>query len=231
MRREAKKKLAGLGNIHFTGETKSRFARAAVGFFKPFQGTWAEPLVSAFFNTFIHSSLALIELLPELIDIHKGDPNESVVRRAYFRHPAPRPSQNINVPKDGVGVMWFVPLVPFRGAEIEAYLAACKPLFERYKLDYYVTIIMMNSRTTVPLMVLLYQLDDPDSCRRAKGLYDALYKDALSRGYQQFRCGQAGWDKIFTDCPELKHLHETLKKTLDPDGLIAPGRYGIGNAA
>jgi 4-cresol dehydrogenase (hydroxylating) len=224
---EVTSRLARRGRLTFVGESRARRAKKLAAWMGQLQGT-AKRIAEAALRRTYRTSLPALRLVPELLQIHQGIPNESVVRRAYFRYRKPRPTSNIHVARDRLGVLWFVPTLPFRGKEIEKYVSECEPYFANAGLDFYVTIMILNARTAVPLMVILYDLDDEDSCRRAKGLYDKLYDDALLRGYQQFRCALPGWNRIYLNHSELCDVYRGLKYTLDPNQVIAPGRYGVG---
>jgi 4-cresol dehydrogenase (hydroxylating) len=167
-------------------------------------------------------------MVPRFFELHRGIPNESVVRRAYFYDEKARPEKDVDIARDDIGLMWFVPLLPFRGEEITKYLNECSGVFRHHGFDPAMSITPVNPRTVVTLMIILYRRNDSESCERAGALYDELQTKALEKGYQQFRCGHPGWDRLFDLNPELKQFHETLKRALDPKGILAPGRYGIG---
>jgi 4-cresol dehydrogenase (hydroxylating) flavoprotein subunit len=226
MRNEAKKCLRPIGKLTFAGETGAKLAKSIYEWANRSSGIIAR-LKRFVAELLVRTSLPVLRLVPDLVDIHKGVPNESVVRRAYFRYRKQRPGQNIDVARDGIGVLWFVPLLPNRGNEIAEYLVSCEKRFEAVGIDFYVTIMILNARTAVPLMVILHDRNDEQSCERAKALYDGLYSDALDRGYQQFRCAQPGWSQLFSASPKLKDVYGALKDALDPEHVIAPGRYGI----
>jgi len=74
----------------------------------------------------------------------------------------------------------------------------------------------------------LYDKDDADEAGRAAALYDALVSDMRAAGYQQYRAGLLAWEHLYDDAPALRALNERIKDALDPDNVVAPGRYGIG---
>jgi len=172
-------------------------------------------------------SLPMVSLLPPLYDIYKGIPTEKIVRRAYFRSKLDRPSENVHVARDGVGLMWFGPLVPTDGPTVFELVDTYRRRFHECGFDCYITILMLNARTVVPLMGIIYRTDDQAERERATALYHELHEDSLRRGYQQFRCGRLGWDVLFRDNPEVRSLNTKLKQVFDPRGTIAPGKYGI----
>ncbi len=173
------------------------------------------------------TSLALGKLFPGLIDIHEGKPVETVVRRGYFRHKKARPEKDIHVGRDDVGVLWSVPVLPFKGDEVVAFSKECELLFEKFNFDFYTTTMIFNARSVCPLMVILYDRLDHEEGKRAERLYSAILDLSHKRGYQHFRAGINGWKNLYQSCPELKKTNQKIKAALDPLGILAPGRYGI----
>ena len=77
-------------------------------------------------------------------------------------------------------------------------------------------------------MNILYDRDDPAETARADALYQALLADMRAGGYQQYRASLLAWDSLYQDAPMLKLLNHRIKAALDPQNMLAPGRYGIG---
>jgi hypothetical protein len=44
---------------------------------------------------------------------------------------------------------------------------------------------------------------------------------------QQYRTSTMYMDRIFSNAPEFLSFCQKLKKAIDPQGIIAPGKYGI----
>jgi 4-cresol dehydrogenase (hydroxylating) len=123
--------------------------------------------------------------------------------------------------------MWFGPLVPLDGQTVVELMDLYRKKFRDYQFDCYITILMLNARTVVPLFGIIYRPEDAEERDRAVTLYHWLVDDALSRGYQQFRCSRLGWDSVFKSTPDILAFHERIKDALDPHHIIAPGKYGI----
>ena len=176
------------------------------------------------------TSLPVLELAPHAHRILKGIPTEYFVRHAYYRHGASRPDSDVDPAADRCGLIWFAPILPVIGAEIVRYLADSRKTFEEYDFDFYVAMLMMNPRSVVCLMAIIYDKESPDEVERAKGLYARLVQDMQAVNLQQYRAGLAGGDSVYRGAPELKSLNGRIKKALDPKGVIAPGRYDVGSA-
>lgn len=174
------------------------------------------------------SSLELVKLFPGLVDLHEGKPVETVVRRGYFRHRNKRPMKDIHVGRDELGILWSVPVLPFKGHEVVRFSKKCERLFAKFGFDFYMTTMIFNARSVCPLMAILYDRNDANACERAEGLYTAILELSHDHGYQHFRAGINGWDRLYECNPALQDLNQKIKAALDPKGIFAPGRYGIG---
>lgn len=188
---------------------------------------WAVSLIDRVVRGLLGSSLALVKLLPGIMDLHEGRPSETVVKRAYFRARTPRPDRDIHVGRDDIGIMWAVPMLPFVGRDVVAFHVECRRLFADFNFDYFMTVVVFNARSVCCLMAILYDRLDPGECARAERLYGALMELSHRNGYQYFRSGINGWARLYESCPELKALNQRLKRAFDPEDVLAPGRYGI----
>jgi len=226
----ARKQLAdshSCTRINLFTKKKAQFIREKVESAEKIQSGLALKLIDFIVRKLFGSSLALVRLFPGLIDLHEGKPVETVVRRGYFRYQKKRPQQDIHAGRDDLGILWSVPVLPFRGEEIVAFTRECELLFEKFNFDFYMTTMIFNARSVCPLMVILYDRLYEIECGRAEQLYGAILDLSHQKGYQHFRAGINGWKKLYQYCPELKTFNQKIKSALDPEGILAPGRYGI----
>lgn len=179
-------------------------------------------------------SVAMAHAIPHLHRLLQGVPTHYFLRHAYFKmreRPAlplgERLSPKINPARDGVGLTWFAPILPFRGSDIVPYLEESKALFASHGFDFYMAMMMMNPRSAICLMGILFDKTNPDEVRRAGALYDALLDHMYERNYQQYRNGIAGWPRTFERAEEMSSFLGKLKAALDPRGILAPGKYGV----
>jgi 4-cresol dehydrogenase (hydroxylating) len=88
----------------------------------------------------------------------------------------------------------------------------------------------VNPRSTLGLIEIFYDRDDEDERARMLALYDDLADASLAAGYQQYRSSVWYGERLLTASDGFRRLTETLKAAVDPEGVIAPGRYGIRSA-
>ena len=126
------------------------------------------------------------------------------------------------------GLIWFAPILPFTNAHVWPFLAACKKRFAAYGFDFYVANLLMNPRSMVCLLAIIYDKEDAEETARSEQLYKELLAHMRQCQYQQYRAGLQSWETLYADAPELKRLNDRIKAAVDPANILSPGHYGIG---
>lgn len=173
------------------------------------------------------TSLPVLESAPHVHKILQGIPTEYFVKHAYYRYRRPRPEQDVQPARDRCGLIWFAPVLPFSNTQVWPFLEVCKQHFAAHGFDFYVAMLLMNPRSVVCLMAVIYDQEDADETAHSQQLYDELLALMRERQFQQYRAGLQSWGELFKDAPELQRLNARIKAALDPDGIIAPGHYGV----
>jgi 4-cresol dehydrogenase (hydroxylating) len=126
-----------------------------------------------------------------------------------------------------VGLTWFAPILPFTSEDVVPYLAESRTTFEKYGFDFYMSMLMLNPRSIICLMGILFDKRNPEEVKKAQELYDEMFDKLNNHNDQQYRTGIACWDRIWRESPELSKFYSLIKSTIDPNHILAPGKYGI----
>jgi 4-cresol dehydrogenase (hydroxylating) len=78
-------------------------------------------------------------------------------------------------------------------------------------------------------MEIFYDKADPTETARARVLYEELCWLTVGAGYQQYRTNVVSMHRLLEPVPQYQRLLDSIKRTVDPCGIFAPGRYGIGS--
>lgn len=217
-----RKALGPYGKLIFISDYRVGYLKLLLGWAQ--RWPWVRRISEAVLGTTIH----VMEAAPHVHDILQGIPSNHFVKHAYYRYRGQRPEQNADAARDNVGLIWFAPILPFTKEDVLPFLAACKARFAEQGFDFWIAQLLMNPRSIICLMSIIYDKEDPAEVKRANQLYNELITEMQSSGYQQYRCGLAGWPRVFELSPELLDLNNQLKQAIDPDNILAPGRYGMG---
>ena len=131
--------------------------------------------------------------------------------------------------RGGGGATWFAPAVPPRASDVIKSYNLTADTFRKYGFDYTGGFLIgISGRHTEHAVDLFYNRADPEEMQRAY----ACFKEALAvnaaAGYGVYRSNPAFFDQAAeTHGPEQRAFNKRLKKTLDPNGIVAPGKSGI----
>lgn len=130
--------------------------------------------------------------------------------------------------RPGGGNLWFLPGTPMDGAVANEFQTICRGIYEAHGLDYMVMNVC-GPRFARGLHVLAFNRESADERARADACYRAMSEAVAGRGvfvgrapvqYHDFHMGQT--------MASYRDACGAIKSALDPAGVIAPGRYGIG---
>ena len=131
--------------------------------------------------------------------------------------------------KNGPGEAWLAPTVPARRKDVLASLQLTRNIFRKHGFEY-IGGFVVNGRAAEHVIDLIFDKTDPDDTTRA---YEAFREGMIENaklGYGVYRTNTAFMDLAAeTYGPAQRAFNKQLKQTLDPNGIIAPGKSGILN--
>ncbi len=218
-KRTIKNVLKRYGHIQFVG--------AAV------EDSWSGKLirrVAPIVNRLMGKSDAFMQALLPGINLFRGIPTDHFVRQVYFKSHQQKPIDNIDPARDQCGLLWIGPVVPFTSKHVLHALSLAKTVFARHGFDFFVEMIIESPRTVIILVGVFYERNDPKDAARALSWYKESRELFLENGYPPYRTTTMSMPKSLEDNHVAKDFLQDLKRAVDPNDLIAPGRYGISSA-
>jgi 4-cresol dehydrogenase (hydroxylating) len=226
---ELRLRLSHFGRLSFIGDRLQKFLkRTALGARGQGFPSFFYRALKSVCDLFVRKmSTEIIQSYLSLYPILKGEPGEDILALAYFKNKERQPKENLDPVRDECGLIWFAPILPARGSEIQGFVDDVKAIFRRNRFETAVLLIQSNPRTFLVLIPLIYDKKNAEESGRAQKTYDELCDLLTTCKYGQYRCSTPQMEKILSSNPSYKHLMTAIKKALDPNGIIAPGRYGI----
>jgi len=170
-----------------------------------------------------HDMQRALNLLPPLLSVLKGVPDDSFLRSAYWRKKEAVPSR-VNPDRDRCGLLWCSPVAPMIGSDVElvTQIAVERALTDGF--EPIISVSLINERATLTTIALTYDRDVPGEDERAFECYRGLTERLLAVGYPPYRLNVAAMDYSQTGGAYDDTLR-SIKLALDPNGVLAPGRY------
>ncbi len=177
--------------------------------------------------------MAKVALGRALLAMAQGQPNGRFLAGAYWRRRGGLPAgfpHRADPALDGCGLLWVSPILPMRGADALGLHALVAPIFARHGFDLFMTISLINERALCAVLTVAYDRDDPFETVRARDCHRAVFDAVMVAGYLPYRVGIESMSSLDPYGDVFWQVTAKIKAALDPQGLIAPGRYEPGVA-
>jgi len=146
------------------------------------------------------------------------------LRAAYFKKqmiPSPQP----DLDKDRCGVIWCAPLLPFTGYHTRAVREIVEGVCMTHRREPHNTLTCLTERSIILTVALLYDREIAGEDERAMNCHGELLQRLIAAGYYPYRLGIHAMDSLPAPTDDSHVLLQRLKTILDPNDILAPGRY------
>ena len=127
----------------------------------------------------------------------------------------------------GGGLAWFAPVAPAKGDETSRQTALAKEILGKYGFDY-TAAYAIGWRELHHIIALIFDKSDPAEEAKADGCYRELVTRFGEQGWASYRTGVPSMDLVAQQYGQVnRDFNRTLKRAIDPMGILAPGKSGI----
>lgn len=162
--------------------------------------------------------------LAKALELANGLPNETALPLAYWRSPARRgPSPDPS--RDGCGLIWYAPLVPMRQSAVRACVDMVTRITKAHGMEPLITFTSVGDKLFDSTVPLIFDRNDGRALTSATACHEALLREGRDRGFFPYRISIDAMEALSGWQSDSKVFHARLRQSIDPDGLIAPGRY------
>lgn len=170
----------------------------------------------------------LVATARAVVDLNTGCPTGYFLSGAYWRRregvPAGFPA-GLDPARDRCGLMWLSPVVPMTGAAVLEFHDRVEPIYQAHGFHPLITLSTINERALGAVMTVAYDKEDSSEAERARECYRALWDALAASGFMPYRAGVQSMADLARNSTGFWQTVRRIKAALDPDGVIAPGRY------
>jgi 4-cresol dehydrogenase (hydroxylating) len=172
---------------------------------------------------------AALDLAKPVYGLLQGIPTDKPLASAYWRKRTPPPANpvDMNPDRDGCGLLWCAPVAPLEGRHALRLARISRDVLLRHGFEPMLSMTLVTERALTCVVSICYDREVPGEDERAMACYRALLQELHACGYHSYRLGIQSADEMKTD-DEYAAVLGGLKQMFDPNGVLAPGRYGIG---
>jgi 4-cresol dehydrogenase (hydroxylating) len=127
----------------------------------------------------------------------------------------------------GGGVLFHMPVSAMKGRYVQELCAISESVLRRFGFDY-LSMNWCNDRDMHQTTGIFFDRSDPAQLQAAHACYHALMQETSAAGFGNYRVSTHYMDEaaeLFG--PELRGFLRSIKRAVDPAGILAPGKSGI----
>ena len=194
-------------------------------FFTPERAKQLEKLAKLIPGKFGKGLQGKTATLAKSLELVAGRPNETALPLAYWRNPKAQKGLQKKPGLDGCGLMWYAPLVPMRPADLRAFVNMVKEIAPKHGLEPLITFTTLSDKLFDSTVPLVFERDNPTAVAAAAACYNELLHTGRAKGWFPYRVGVDNMATLKGFQSDSWLFHDRLRKDLDPNDILSPGRY------
>jgi 4-cresol dehydrogenase (hydroxylating) len=171
----------------------------------------------------------ILAVLKPVYGLMKGVPTDHPLASTYWRKRTPPPA-DMDPDRDGCGLMWCSPMAPNDGRHARKLTGIAGELMLRHGFEPAISLTVLTGRAIACIVSISYDRDVEGEDQRARQCYDELIDSFALHGYHSYRLTVNSMTAMGESGAYIELL-QNIKRTLDPGGVLAPGRYLPAGAA
>lgn len=169
---------------------------------------------------------AAIAAIRPLHQLALGEPTDVAIDNLLWKFGAAgKPPEHLD--ESRCGLLFINPALPLNGAFVARVVGAMEEVARQFQHPLYITINIETSTSLVGVVNLLFNRDQIEETERAHRCADALLACIREHGLEPYRLRADMMSSVIAPESEYWQTVRRLKCVLDPDNIIAPGRYNL----
>jgi 4-cresol dehydrogenase (hydroxylating) len=210
---EARSALRDLGELRFISPSQVLWA-----------GRMARPL-AALGSKRAGQILAFADYGRPLMGMLAGEPSNGGLRIARWRLREQLRGECDDPTLEGCGLYWLAPVCPARGEEVRRCVDLIGERLPEFGFEPLIRVAFASERSVFVTTLIAFDRGQEAESRQAAECHRELSAELMEAGFPPYRQGVGGMDLLDPDGDSYWRVVRSIKEALDPNAVLAPGRY------
>jgi 4-cresol dehydrogenase (hydroxylating) len=164
-----------------------------------------------------------LDRMDHLLDIVNGIPRGLELKLVYRHVPVPE-TPPLDPARDGVGIIWYAPVLPMKTGLILQMIDMIEKTLEKHGFEQAVSLTTIHEKCAIGVIPIIYRR--PEEQQKAHECFRDLWRQGNELGCHPYRMN-VGEMTSMTGGQESTfwNLARDLKAAIDPQNILSPGRY------
>jgi 4-cresol dehydrogenase (hydroxylating) len=190
---------------------------------------WAKAVGKIFaFIPAIHKQLMMLQAVEPVYGFTRGEATDKSLKAVYWSagdferldDPDPDPSDS--------GLLFCLPIIPAHGPTVLQVVTDTRDTFARHGFEAAITVNLMDTKVMEGVVSLAFDRRDKEQTQKAHAAIQEMEARYMEQGFPPYRVGINSMHHVVDPSDPFWQTVRELKNVLDPNHIIAPGRYNLG---
>ncbi len=170
----------------------------------------------------------ILDAMEPIYGLSNGVPTDAAIPSVYWTAGMMPPDDLAADPDESrCGMLYSLPMIPLEGRLAVEAVKFVEDVFARHGFVSMTTLNAMDDRCLELVISIPFARDEEQRAAAAHACLDELQAGWISRGYVPYRMGVQEMNRVVGEGDVFWETARALKSVLDPNNIIAPGRYNL----
>lgn len=179
------------------------------------------------FIPFFQEQLMLLNAVEPLYALTRGEATDETIKALYWAADDLDSLNNPDPDKSNSGILFCLPIIPADGEVVRDVIDHTVQVFAKYGFRAAVTVNLISPKAFEGVISLSFNRNDEERGRKAHVCIQEIEAWYMSQGYPPYRVGINSMHQVLDENDAYWQTVRDLKQSLDPNEIIAPGRYNL----
>jgi 4-cresol dehydrogenase (hydroxylating) len=212
-KKEIKKAVGGFAKTMFLNDSLIEKAKAT-----------GEKLA---FIPFVRNQLMMLKAVEPVYGFTRGEATDQSLKAVYWAAGDFDQLDEPNPDHSDSGVLFCLPIIPAFGETVSEVVRDTHDTFARHGFEAAITVNLMTTKAMEGVVSLAFDRCSRIQTQKAQACIQEMEARYMEQGYPPYRVGINSMHHVVREDDPFWCTVRDLKKVLDPNGIIAPGRYNL----
>lgn len=179
------------------------------------------------FVPWVRRKRALLAAVEPLYGLAKGIPTDDPMHSVWWPVTGALGPDKEDPDQSRCGLLYCLPVLPANGRAVQEAMEHVERVYSKHGFVPYITLNTMDDRSLECVINMAFDRSKPEQVSAAHACNDELTGDFVKQGYIPYRVGVQSMPLVVSEKDPFWQTVWELKKALDPNGIISPGRYNL----
>ena len=171
--------------------------------------------------------LMMIKAVEPIYGFTRGDTTDKSLQSVYWAAGDMEHLDESDPDHSDSGILFCLPIFPADGSVVLQAVAETRNTFSKHGFEAAITVNLMDAKAMEGVVSLSFNRRDEEQTRRAHDCIQDMEGRYMEMGFPPYRVGINSMHRVVNENDAYWQTVRDLKKALDPNNIIAPGRYNL----